>query len=274
MGSDAPHRSESATPVRYDVDRGVATITLDSPHTRNALSGPLVTAVRERLADAAADDDVRAVVLTHTGNTFCSGADLSEVLGDETGGALVAGVERLVGLLTSIVELPKPVVARVGGHVRAGGVGLVGACDLAFADTRATFAFTEARLGLAPAVISLTTLPRMSERAASRYFLTGEVFDAGLAERIGLLTQACDDLATTVDDVLEALRGVSPQGARESKALTTRRVRRDLAEGSAAMTELSARLFGSAEAREGVAAFLERRPPRWAVPSEPATEGR
>lgn len=259
-------------PVGYAVDRGVATVTLDSPHNRNALSAALVTALGERLAAAGADDAVRAVVLTHTGGTFCAGADLSEA----SGGSMATGAERLLGLLTTIVDLPKPVVARVTGHVRAGGMGLLGACDLAFAGGRATFAFTEARLGLAPAVISLTTLPRMPDRAAGRYFLTGEVFDAAVAERIGLLTQAVDGGAEEVDaavsGVLDAFRTASPQGLRESKSLTTARVRAAVAEGAASMTALSVRLFGSDEAAEGMRSFLERRPPRWAIPAAATPE--
>lgn len=255
----------TADPVRYALDRGVATLTLDTPHNRNALSAALMAALGDRLAAAGSDDAVRVVVLTHTGGTFCAGADLSEA----RGGSMATGAERLLGLLSAIVELPKPVVARVAGHVRAGGMGLVGACDLAFAGPRASFAFTEARLGLAPAVISLTTLPRVSDRAAARYYLTGTVFDAATAAGIGLITEAPQDLDAALADVLDALRTASPQGLRESKTLTTGRVRAALAAGSAAMTELSVRLFGSEEAAEGMRSFLERRPPRWAQSPAP-----
>jgi enoyl-CoA hydratase len=256
-------------PVRYDVRGGIATITLDSPSNRNALSTALVAALGARLADAEACDAVRAVVLTHTGGTFCAGADLTEA----REGSMTAGAARLLALLAAVVELPKPVVARIAGHVRAGGMGLVGACDLALATPRATFAFTEARLGLAPAVVSLTTLPRLAERAAARYYLTGEVFDAVTAERIGLLTRTCEDVDEDLADVLRAFRAASPQGLRESKALTTRRMRRHLSTEADSMTELSARLFGSEEAREGMRAFLERRTPRWALPDDSGGDG-
>ena len=256
--------------VHYDVHRAIATITLDSPHNRNALSSALVAQLGARLAQAGADDGVRAVVLTHTGGTFCAGADLTEA----RAGSMAQGAEDLLGLLRAIVELPKPVVCRVAGHVRAGGMGLVGACDFAIAYTRATFAFTEARLGLAPAVISLTTLPRMPERAASHYFLTGEVFDATTAANIGLVTQATGDLEAALTGILDSLRRVSPQGLRETKPLTTRAVRRALGEQAADMAGLSARLFGSEEAREGMQSFLERRAPIWAVLSEDEGERR
>ena len=129
--------------------RAVETLTLDSPHNRNALSASLVGELAEALTDAGKDTDVRAVVLTHTGNTFSAGADLRDP----------PPPEALVGLLRQIIELPRPVVARITGHVRAGGLGLLAACDIAAASTEATFAFTEVRIGVVPAVISLPLLP-------------------------------------------------------------------------------------------------------------------
>jgi enoyl-CoA hydratase len=243
--------------IRYGVDRGIARIALDSPHNRNALSSALMSELERRLNDAGADDAVRAVELTHTGATFCAGADLTEARVDMT-----AGTRRLVALLSRIVELPKPVVASIDGHVRAGGMGLLGACDIALAGPASTFAFSEVRLGLAPAIISLTTLPRLTARAASRYYLTGETFDAATAARIGLVTEAVEDIDAATRAVLDALRHASPQGLRESKPLTTRAVTFADADVLAAQ---SARLFASDEAREGMASFLEKRPPRWAV---------
>jgi enoyl-CoA hydratase len=149
--------------------------------------------------------------------------------------------------------------------VRAGGLGLVGACDIAIAGPRATFAFTEVRLGLTPAIISLSTMGRMSERAVSRYYLTGETFDAATAERIGLITTAALDVDAETDTVTEALRACSPQGLAETKPLTAHAVLDRFDDRAHAMQKLSARLFGSEEAREGIMAFLQKRPPRWAV---------
>ena len=249
-----------STVVQYAVDRAIATITLDSPENRNALSARLVTELGAHLGTAAGDADVRAIVLTHTGGTFCAGADLKEQAAE---GGPQAGTERMLGLLRALVELPKPVVARVDGHVRAGGLGIVGACDIAVASHMATFAFTEVRLGLAPAIISLTTLGRMTERSASRYYLTGETFDAAIAERIGLITTAAHDLDAEVTGIADALRRCSPQGLAETKPLTTRDALRRF-DDAAAVQQLSARLFGSEEAREGMLSFLEKRPPRWA----------
>ncbi|WP_326595115.1 enoyl-CoA hydratase family protein [Streptomyces sp. NBC_01803] len=257
--------------VTYALDRAVATLTLDSPANRNALSARLVGELAEHLATAAADPGVRAVVLAHTGTTFCAGADLSEATAED---GPARGTVRLLALLRQIVELPKPVVARVDGHVRAGGLGLLGACDLAVAGPAATFAFTEARLGLAPAIISLTTLPRMPERAAARWFLTGARFDAATAERIGLVTEAVTDVDAALGALLDAFRAASPQGLAESKKLTTERVLRAFDERGEAVQEQSARLFGSEEAREGVLAWLEKRPPRWAADAKSGTDNR
>ncbi len=247
--------------VRRAYADGIATLTLDSPHNRNALSRRLVRELHEGLAAAGEDDATRAVVLTHTGTTFCAGADLSEA----TAEASTSGPDGLVRLLRTVVELPKPVVARVTGHVRAGGLGLLGACDIAVAGPGASFAFTEVRLGLAPALISMPLLPRLDARAAARYYLTGERFDAAEAARIGLVTLAADDsVEAALALVLHGLRRGSPQGLAASKRLVTAEVLRAFDRDTEELAEESARLFGSPEAREGMTAFLERRDPAWA----------
>lgn len=249
------------TLVQYSVDRAIARIALDSPRNRNALSTAMVQQLTDALAKAAADDGVRAVELTHTGTTFCAGADLSEA----SKGGMTSGTQRVTALLRAIVALRKPVVGSIDGHVRAGGLGLVGACDIVLAGPASTFAFTEVRLGLAPAMISLTTLPRMDPRAASRYYLTGETFDAPTAARIGLVTEAVDDIDAGTMAVLDALRAASPQGLRETKPLLTPPILAGFDSKASDLAELSARLFGSAEAAEGMAAFLAKRRPAWAA---------
>jgi enoyl-CoA hydratase len=153
----------------------------------------------------------------------------------------------------------------VTGHVRAGGLGLLGACDLAIASKEATFAFTEVRIGVAPAVISLPLLPRTDPRALARYYLTGERFDAAEAVRTGLLTATGDDVDITLEPVLDGLRRASPQGLAETKRLLTARVLEAFDRDADALTALSAELFSSAQAREGMTAFLERRDPAWVV---------
>lgn len=246
--------------VQYATDRSIATITLDSPANRNALSAELVGELVAGLEQAAGDVDLRAVVLAHTGSTFCAGNDLREASAAD--GARVT-TARLVALMRRIVELPKPVVARVDGHTRAGGVGLVCACDIAIGGPGATFAFTETRLGLAPAVISLPALARMPARAAGRYLLTGEVLDGPGAVAAGLLTEYADDLDSALESVLDPLRTASPQGLAETKALVTTALRADFEARADEVQQLSARLFASDQGREGMRAFLEKRPPNW-----------
>ncbi|WP_024443588.1 enoyl-CoA hydratase family protein [Mycobacterium sp. UM_WGJ] len=246
---------------------GSARLTLDSPHNRNALSSKLVAQLHAGLRDAAADPDVRVVVLSHTGNTFCAGADLSEASGEpgDSPGDLAADRAReLAALLRAIVESPRPVIAAVDGHVRAGGMGLVGACDLAVAGPASTFALTEARIGVAPSIISLTLLPKLSPRAAARYYLTGEKFGAAEAAAIGLITLAAEDVGATVADLVANLRLGSPQGLAASKALTTAAVLAGFDRDAEPLSVASARMFVSDEAREGMLAFLQQRPPSWA----------
>ncbi|SDE04805.1 enoyl-CoA hydratase family protein [Rhodococcus tukisamuensis] len=257
----------SAPYVRYEVVGGFATVTLDSPHNRNAISARLVGELRQALADAAADDGVRAVVLTHTGNTFCAGADLSEASASAADPAVAASqrTQGMVDLLRAFLELPKPIVARIDGHVRAGGMGIVGACDLVVAGPRSTFALTEVRLGLAASIISLTLLPRMDPRSVSRYFLTGEKFGTEEAARVGLITVAAQDAAASTAELLAELRKGSPQGLAESKAMVNAAVLADFDESADRMAAQSARLFGTPEAMEGMMAFLQKRPANWAV---------
>src|SRR5512141_2737928 len=206
--------------VHYRVDDHVASLVLDSQHNRNALSRQLVGELYDGLAAAEADDDVKVVLIRAEGRTFCSGADLSEASAD--GMEKAAGV--LVELQRRIATLTKPVVARVHGNVRAGGIGIVAASDIAVSSFDATYAFTEVRLGLAAAAISLSVLPRMTDRSAALTFLTGDVFTGRDAERMGLVTRAVaeDELNLEVDEICASLAKGSPQGLRETKLLLGR----------------------------------------------------
>ncbi|MER7197213.1 enoyl-CoA hydratase family protein [Streptomyces sp. CB01635] len=241
--------------VHASHERGITTLSLDSPSNRNALSAGLVAELADAFTACAKDDAVRAVVLTHTGNTFSAGADLKSP----------PPPAALVALLRQIVALDRPVVARIAGHVRAGGLGLLGACDISAASHAASFAFTEVRIGVAPAVISLPLLPRTDPRAVARYYLTGERFDAAEAVRIGLLTAAGDDVDAALAPVLDGLRRSSPQGLAETKRLLTAKVLEAFDRDAADLSALSARLFSSAQASEGMTAFLERRDPAWVL---------
>lgn len=249
--------------VRYAQDGVVARLTLDSPVNRNALSTALVEQLYDGFRAAASDPAVRCVVLGHQGGTFCAGADLGEAAGRDPGDVAVDRGREMTQLLRAILELPMPVIGAVNGHVRAGGLGLVGACDIVVAGPASTFALTEARIGVAPSIISLTLLPKMSARAAGRYFVTGEKFGPGEAQSTGLITLAADDVEATVAELTAAIGMASPQGLAASKALTTAAILAGFDERAEVLTAQSAKLFVSDEAREGIVAFLQKRPPWW-----------
>jgi methylglutaconyl-CoA hydratase len=236
---------------------GVATLTLDSPHNRNALSRQLVGELYDGLGRAEDDGDVKVVLVRATGRTFCSGADLSEAAGE--GMEKSAGV--LVDLQRRIVTLAKPVVTRVHGNVRAGGIGIVAASDIAVSAADATYAFTEVRLGLTPAAISLTVVPRMTDRSVALTFLGGEVFDGTAAAASGLVTEAVPEeaLDARVAEVCASLAKGNPQGLRETKQLVGRHLVERIDAQGADLAALSARLFGSDEAKQAMLAFLNRK---------------
>jgi methylglutaconyl-CoA hydratase len=248
--------------VRSQTVRGVTTITLDSPSNRNALSSALIDQLLAALRAAEDDALVRAVVLSHTGPVFCSGADLKE-----TAAALASGgpppVGRLGEVLTAIWEGRKPVVARVAGPARAGGLGLIAAADLAVCADEATFAFSEVRLGVVPAVISATVLPRLAPRAAAELYLTGETFDGVRAAAIGLVTASVP--ASEVDETVARYIGSLVRGAPGALAGVKRLMRRshDIRADIDELTDLSVGFFGSPEGLEGVLAFGEKRDPIW-----------
>ncbi|HEY9390834.1 MAG TPA: enoyl-CoA hydratase family protein [Mycobacteriales bacterium] len=248
--------------VHYHVRNGVATITLDSQHNRNALSARLMGELAGLLSRAATDEAVRVVVLTHAGRVFCSGMDLKASQGDD---AAAMPVTAFPDILRTIWEFDKPMVARVAGPARAGGVGLIGACDIAVAARSATFAFTEVRLGVIPAVISVTVLPRLTPRAAHELFLTGEVFDGERAARVGLVNSAvdADELDAEVARYVDMLVLGAPTALAATKAMLRRAPAGSMAEDFEAMTALSARHFAGEEGQEGIAAFVQKRPPRW-----------
>jgi enoyl-CoA hydratase/methylglutaconyl-CoA hydratase len=243
--------------VHLDTDGPRATITLDSQHNRNALSRQLVAELFAALEAAEADPEVRVVLLRAAGKVFCSGADLSEASAD----GMEEGARRIVALQRCVVTMSKPVVLRLHGAVRAGGIGLVAASDVVIADEDATFALTEVKLGLAAAIISLTVHARMNPRAASLTTLGGEVFGGRDAAAYGLVTEAVprDVLDARVEEVCGQLATGAPQGLRESKAILNRDLVARIDAHGEEMAALSARLFASDEARAAMTAFLNRK---------------
>jgi enoyl-CoA hydratase/carnithine racemase len=243
--------------VHYDTGGPVATITLDSQHNRNALSRQLVSELFTALESAAADPAVKVVLITSAGRVFCSGADLSEASSD----GMDEGTRKIVALQRLIVSMDKPVVTRIGGAVRAGGIGIVAASDIAIASEEATFALTEVKLGLAAAIISLTVHARMTPRAAALTTLGGEVFGGAEAASYGLVTTAvpADGLDDEVARVCASLGTGAAQGLRESKRILNRDLLARIDDHGDEMAELSSRLFASDEARAAMTEFLSRK---------------
>jgi len=252
-------------PVIALVDDGVATLTLNAPERKNSLSVELVNTLADRLDGAIADDDVRVIVLTNAGNTFCAGADLSAAspgvssAGDEPGG------RTFVDLLEIIQTSPKPVIGRIDGHATGGGVGLVAVCDISVMRNDAKIGFTEVRLGVAPAIISVVCLPKMRRSDASELFLSGERFTPDRAAEVGLINRAVEPelLDEIVDGFVDKIVRGGPNALAAVKDLIMRVPAMDRAEAFAWTAATSAALFGTDEATEGIAAFRERRDAAW-----------
>lgn len=256
----------SDQPVTYAVADGVATITLNRPDAKNRLDLEAMGMVREFLAEASGDDAVRVIVLTGSGTTFCSGADLAGAVAATEGGFAAGGTSGLVSLLADMLDHPKPLIARVQGHVAGGGNGLVAACDIAVASADAKFAFSEVRVGVAPAIISVVCLQVMHRRDAQELLLTGERVTAERVLRAGLITSVVetDALDAAVQGYVDALLLAGPEAVSNTKDLLRRVPAMTRDDAFAWTAEMSAGLFTSAEAREGMTAFLEKRKPTWA----------
>src|SRR5262245_5654958 len=238
-------------------------ITLDSPQTRNALSGPLIAELGAHLRTAIADDAVRVIVLTGNGPAFCAGADLKG-----GGGAVAPAGKRnpFVDILELIWDGPKPVIAAVNGHAFGGGLGLVAAADIAVAADTAKFAFSEVRVGVIPAMISVVVLPKLGAHQTMRLFLTGESFDAARALGYGLLHRVvpADQLVQAVQNEIDLIALGGPNAVREAKRLVRVIPRLSMEDGFTYAAEKIAKLFASEEAAEGMMAFAGKRKPKWA----------
>ena len=246
----------------------VARITLTMPEIRNAFSDEVIQAITEAFADVGTRADVRAVVLAAEGPAFCAGANLNWMrrMADYTREENLADASKLAAMLRTIAECPKPTIARVQGDVYAGGMGLVAACDMAVSVDTAWYCLSEVKIGLAPATISPYVIRAMGARAAQRYFLTAERFTAAEAHRIGFVHEVvtADALDAKVDELLKALTSASPAAVVACKTLVADVVGRDIDEGLIAYTvEAIADIRASAEGREGVQAFLNKRKPAW-----------
>jgi enoyl-CoA hydratase/carnithine racemase len=242
--------------VHRDDDDRIAVITLDSPANRNALSRRLVAELTAHLAEAGADESLHGVLLRSSHPVFCAGADLKEAATVD----MVEAARTIIALQRAIADLPVPVVCRLDGPVRAGGLGLVASADLVVCRDDVTFALTEVRLGLAAAVISIPLRARLSPRAASDWFLTGRAVDAGQAREQGLVTHVvpADRVDASVQEVLDDLRAGARQGLVEAKRLLNTDLVAAFDERGDEMARLSGLLFHSAVAQERMAAALRR----------------
>ena len=257
--------------LSVDVRDGVARVTLDRPDVRNAFDDVLIGKLSQAFQEIAADTGVRAVVLAGNGTAFCAGADLNWMKRmakyghDEN----LADASALAEMLATLERLPQPTIARVHGPAFAGGTGLVAACDMAIGTPQAKFCFSEAKLGLSPATISPYVLRAIGERAARRYFLSAEVFDADEALRIGMLSLLvpASELDATLDGLLQHLLAGGPQAHAKIKDLIRAVAGRPIEEALTADTARRiAEIRVSPEGREGIASFLEKRKASWCSP--------
>jgi methylglutaconyl-CoA hydratase len=258
----------------------VALVGLARPEVHNAFDETLIAELTAAVREAGADPAVRAIVVHGTGTTFCAGADLAWMKRMAGYGRAenLADANALAAMLSTLAECPKPTVACVNGPAYGGGVGLIACCDIAIGRSDATFALSEAKLGLIPATISPYVVAAIGERQARRYFVTGESFTAAEAYRIGLLHDIVPpaELEARVNEVLGALLLAGPQAQREAKLLVRAVANRVIdAKVIAESAEWIARVRATDEAREGVAAFLGKRSPAW-VPKalRPSKRGR
>ena len=258
----------AALSIRYEGPR--ATITLTQPEVRNAFSDEVIAEITAAFTEVGARTDVRAVVLAAEGPAFCAGANLNWMrrMADYTRAENVADAAKLAEMLRVIYECPKPTIARVQGDVYAGGMGLVAACDMAVAVDTAGFCLSEVKLGLIPATISPYVIRAMGARAAHRYFLTAERFDAAEALRVGFVHEVVAPalLDAKVDELLKALTTASPHAVRACKKLVIDVAEREINASLIHSTVQSiADIRASSEGKEGVQSFLNKRKPGWLV---------
>jgi methylglutaconyl-CoA hydratase len=254
--------------LQIEKKSSVARVTLNRPDVRNAFDDSLISALKNAFEDIGGDPSVRAMVLCANGPAFCAGADLNWMkrMAGYSYEENLADARALADMLSTLDRMPKPTIARVHGPAFAGGTGLVAACDIAVGTPEAKFCFSEAKLGLSPATISPHVIRAIGERAARRYFLTAEVFDAREAERIGLLTLLVekDSLDKTIEELLGHLLAGGPTALARIKDLVRTVSSQPLDDELVAETARRiAEIRVSTEGKEGIASFLEKRKPSW-----------
>ena len=256
------------TALTQTTQGAIHTITLSRPDVRNAFNDEVIAELNAAFEDAGKANDVRCVVLAAEGPAFCAGADLNWMrrMADYTRDENLADAGCLADMLHTIYTCPKPTIARVQGDVFAGGVGLVAACDMAISVDTATYCLSEVKLGLIPATISPYVIRAMGARASHRYFLTAERFNAAEAHRIGLVHEVvtADALDDKLQELTQALVSASPNAVKACKQLVQDVAEKDIDSALRARTiEGIADIRASAEGKEGVQSFLQKRKPNW-----------
>ena len=244
--------------TRYDVSRGIATITLDRPENSNALTGALMNSLGDNLARALGDEAVRVVLLTNEGRAFCAGANLK-------GGGDEEPRYNLVDIFDRILDSPKPIVGRIAGHCTGGGVGLAASCDISVVADDVKIGFTEVRIGVAPAIISVICLPKMRRGDAMELFLSGERIPSMRAAEVGLFNRAVPRavLDAAVSEVIEKLLLGGPLALAASKSLVVRVPKMERKAAFEWTAKLSAERFASDEAEAGIGAFRDKTTAPW-----------
>ena len=247
---------------------GVARVTLNRPEVRNAFDDALIASLRKAFDELGGDPSVRVMVLGGNGPAFCAGADLNWMrrMAGYDYAANLRDAQGLADMLATLDRMPKPTIARVHGPAFAGGTGLVAACDIAVGTSEAKFCFSEAKLGLSPATISPHVIRAIGERAARRYLLTAEVFDAEEAHRIGMLSLLVppSEIDSEIEKLLAHLFAGGPEAMRKIKELIRAVCNRPLDDALVADTaKRIAEIRVSPEGKEGIASFLEKRKPSW-----------
>lgn len=253
--------------LTLEAREGVAYVTLNRPEIHNAFDDLLVTEITQAFTELGATDSVRAIVLGGAGASFCAGADLGWMrrMADYSEEANRADAWELQRMFAAIAQCPKATIARVQGAAMGGGAGLVAVCDIAIASPEATFALSEVRLGLVPAVIAPYVLQKVGMGAARALFVTGERFDAATALRLGLIQQlaATSDLDVAIQQKTDLIRQAGPQAVATAKHLLTSIADKTPEEAARATVECIANLRVSPEGQEGIRAFLEKRRAEW-----------
>ncbi|MDT8306005.1 MAG: enoyl-CoA hydratase-related protein [Anaerolineae bacterium] len=254
--------------IIVETARGIATVTLNRPESHNALTPEMIATITTTFVRLGNDDSVRVIVLTGAGRSFCAGADLAAMraAADVTFEENVADGEAIFDLMSAIDSCPRPVIGRINGAAIGGGAGMVSCCDVVVAVERAIFAFSEVRLGIVPAVISPFVVAKIGQSAARELFLTGERFLARRAQQVGLVHHVVPDEATLdekVADRVAALLQAAPGAQAVAKELVTRVAHNPRDQMRSYTSQVIAERRASAEGREGMSSFLERRPPAW-----------